>query len=125
MRENGRPTVLVVEDDRLVRETMADVLRDAGFATCEAGCADDALRALAEHPVDAVVTDIDMPGEIDGIGLARRMGELWPEIGVLVISGGKRALLPPAARFLAKPFTAGRLLAALAEVFTAAVFATS
>jgi two-component system, response regulator PdtaR len=119
MEQNRRsPHILVVEDDPLVREMIVDILREAGFAAHEAGCADEALRDLAEQPgISAVVTDIDMPGTLDGIELSWRIEELWPRIGVIVISGGTRAAqLPRAAQFLAKPFTAGRLLSSLTDL---------
>jgi DNA-binding NtrC family response regulator len=118
MGQDHRTKVLVVEDDTLVRDVIVDILLEAGFEALEAGCANEGLHALAGHPIDAVITDIDMPGELDGMGLARRIGELWPRIGVIVISGGcgRAAPLPRAALFLAKPFTASRLLHALAEL---------
>jgi two-component system, response regulator PdtaR len=113
------PHVLVVDDDPLVRNLIVCILAQSGFDAFEAGCADEALRDIEQCPrIDAVVTDIDMPGELDGIGLARRIGELWPEIGVIVTSGGSRSTssLPRAVRFLAKPFTASRLLRSIAEL---------
>jgi len=119
--------ILVVEDEPLVRDMIVDVLLEAGFDTHEAGCAEQALRGLAQQPIDAVITDIDMPGELDGIDLARRINELWPGIGVIVTSGGSRpaASLPRMARFLAKPFTAGRLLHAITELIDARLCAAS
>jgi DNA-binding NtrC family response regulator len=110
--------ILVVEDDTLVREMIVDILIEAGFAAHQAGSADEALRDLEQQPgIAAVVTDIDMPGALDGIELTWRIEELWPKIGVIVISGGGgTAALPQAARFLAKPFTAGRLLRSLVEL---------
>jgi two-component system, response regulator PdtaR len=110
--------ILVVEDDALVREMIVDILLEAGFAAHQAGSADEALRDLEEKPgIAAVVTDIDMPGALDGIELTWRIEELWPKIGVIVISGGHgAAALPHAARFLAKPFTAGGLLRSLVEL---------
>jgi DNA-binding NtrC family response regulator len=125
--EDTRATVLVVEDDIFVREMIVDVLLGAGFAVHEAGCAKDALLGFAEHSVDAVITDIDMPGELDGIGLARRIGELKPQVGIIVISGGHRSgqALPNLAQFIAKPFTAARLLQSLANLFDGGLYAAS
>lgn len=115
--------VLVVEDDALVREVSADILADAGFRTSEATCAAEAL-ALLQNPefageIDAIVTDVDMPGELDGIGLAARVREGWPRIGVVITSGvprGTTAALRQPALFLAKPFRADRLIAAVESV---------
>jgi two-component system, response regulator PdtaR len=122
-----RATVLVVEDDIFVREMIVDVLLEAGFAVHEAGCAKEALLGFAKHPVDAVITDIDMPGELDGIGLARRIGELKPQVGIIVISGGHRSgqALPSLVRFLAKPFTAARLLQSVADLTDDPLYAAS
>jgi two-component system, response regulator PdtaR len=120
-------SILVVEDDPLVRDMIVDVLLEAGFGVHEAGCVEEALRGLAQHPIDAVITDIDMPGELDGIDLARRINEFWPGIDVIVTSGGSRpaASLPRFARFLAKPFTAGRLLHAITGLIDARLCAAS
>jgi CheY-like chemotaxis protein len=66
------PSVLVVEDEALVRMTLVDVLDDAGFNVIEAIHADDALQALRSAPgIQAVVTDVEMPrGSINGFELA-------------------------------------------------------
>jgi two-component system, response regulator PdtaR len=116
MKAHRPATVLVVEDDPLVRSMMVDVLLEAGFDTCEAGCAKEALDVFAEHRIDAVVTDVDMPGEVDGIALARRIGELWPAVGVIVASGRPPRALPPGAWFIAKPFAARHLLQCVADL---------
>jgi two-component system, response regulator PdtaR len=125
MRQDRRATVLVIEDDTLVRDMIVDILRDAGFGAVEAGCASEGLRALAEHPIDAVITDVDMPGELDGMGLALRIGEFWPKIGVIVTSGRLAGPLPPQTQFLAKPFTAERLLRSVADLIDERLFAAS
>ncbi len=125
MQPDRRANILVVEDDPLVREMIVDILLDAGLEPLEAGCAAEGLRALAHHPIDAVITDIDMPGELDGIELARRIGELWPEIGVIVISGGCGMPAPSPARFLAKPFTPARLLKSVACLIEDRLYAAS
>jgi DNA-binding NtrC family response regulator len=126
MRQDRRANVLIVEDDTLVRDMIVDILLDAGFGTLQAGCANEGLRALTEHPIDAVITDIDMPGELDGMGLARRIGELWPKIGVIIMSGRPAGPLPPPdTQFLAKPFTAERLLRSVADLIGERLFAAS
>src|SRR3984893_8424442 len=63
--------VLIVEDEHLVRVTSADLLAEAGFEVLEAANADEALRILEATPVVRVVfTDVEMPGSLDGLGLA-------------------------------------------------------
>jgi CheY-like chemotaxis protein len=103
-----RMTVLVVEDETLVRMFMADFLDEAGFKVFEAVNADEALTVLEARPdVQAVVTDIEMPGSMNGIELAHEIRHRWPGIGVIVTSGRQRPGLndlPEGVPFLAKPY---------------------
>jgi len=107
-------SVLVVEDDALVRMHGMDILEDAGFNVLEASNADDALVILTGGAeVHLLLSDVDMPGSIDGVGLARVVHERWPEVHLLLTSGHHRladADLPPAGRFIRKPWTADGLL---------------
>jgi CheY-like chemotaxis protein len=75
-------TVLVVEDEGLLRLTITESLRDAGFAVTEASNGDDALTVLnRDDSVAPVISDIEVPGSIDGLGLAgwlrREMPTSW------------------------------------------------
>jgi CheY-like chemotaxis protein len=120
--QSTTPTgVLVVEDDFLVRLTAVDVLEDAGFRVYEADGADRALRTLEEQrDIGAVFTDIDMPGSMDGLELARRVGRHWPDVRVIVTSGGARAArleLPAGGVFIAKPYSASRIVSRLRAMF--------
>ncbi len=118
--------VLIVEDEWSVREMLADVLDEAGFVTRAAICATEAWRRLPQEPdIDVVITDIEMPGPLDGMDLARLLAAQRPEIGVLIVSGGRPRLLPPGALFLAKPFTPAEVLRALGELAQAAPFHAS
>lgn len=71
--------LLVVEDDGLIRMDLVDTLQDAGYPVLEAVNADEAWAILLETDVSALVTDIDMPGSMDGLELARRVCERWPD----------------------------------------------
>jgi two-component system, response regulator PdtaR len=117
IRQFDADRVLVVEDEALVRDLIIDMLDDAGFATIAACCAQEALQQLQSGPgIAAIVTDVDMPGEFDGIGLATRVSERWPWIGIIVTSGAHRGAalgLRRPALFLPKPFRADRLVAAV------------
>jgi len=101
-------SVLVVEDDPLLRLAAVSALEDAGLEVLEAACADDALALLLDRDgVDVLFTDVDMPGGMDGMQLATMVGFRWPSTRLLVTSGG----LPPAERgygrlgdFLPKPY---------------------
>jgi CheY-like chemotaxis protein len=72
-------TILVVEDELLIRLMLVDALRDAGFEVVEASNADDALATLESQPaIDLVFTDVRMPGTMDGVGLMKLLRETRP-----------------------------------------------
>lgn len=79
--------VLVVEDEALVRWVLTEHLRDAGLAVVEASDATEALRAVDRTPIDVVVTDVRMPGDIDGLELARSLRVSRPDLPVILTSG--------------------------------------
>jgi signal transduction histidine kinase len=83
----GEATVLLVDDNEAVRATTAAYLRDGGLAVLEAADAAGALRLLESGAVEAVVSDIAMPGEMDGMGLADAIRAGWPALPVLLVSG--------------------------------------
>ena len=82
-------TILVVDDDALIRLTLSDFLQDQGFKVLEASTGDEALAIMAAPGffVDLVLTDVMMPGLTDGFALAKWIGENQPEIPVIVTSG--------------------------------------
>jgi CheY-like chemotaxis protein len=102
------PTVLVVEDEALVRMVAVAMLTDDGFAVIEAFNADEALEILATQADDIhlLFTDVQMPGSMNGWGLIERVRRQWPWIGFLVTSGNKHpeGKLPAGCRFVAKPY---------------------
>jgi two-component system, response regulator PdtaR len=107
-------TILVVEDEPLVRLVGTLLLADAGFNVIEACNAEEALRVLeAGSDVRIVFTDVEMPGALDGFGLARCVHERWPSIGVIVTSGRCE---PPRQKtglnelFVAKPYASSTLM---------------
>ena len=106
-------SVLVVEDEALVRLLAVDMLEDMGLKTVEAGDADEALFQLAAHPdVDVLFTDVNMPGGMDGVELARRVHKVRPEAGIIVTSGKQYvdlAALPDRGVFLPKPYSRAQL----------------
>jgi DNA-binding response OmpR family regulator len=81
------PAVLVVEDEILVRVTVAGYLREAGYKVFEAVDAAEARDVFTSEAVDVVFTDVQMPGAMDGLRLARWVREHHPETEVLVTSG--------------------------------------
>lgn len=113
-------TVLIVEDEALIRFAMADALEDAGYVVLEAASALEAIGKLGQHEeIDLIVTDVDMPGGLSGIDLARMVAECAPRIRIIVSSArGPRDLegLPDVAHRLAKPCSAANLLATVGNV---------
>ncbi|WP_332768887.1 ATP-binding protein [Phenylobacterium sp.] len=85
--ENPQARVLVVEDDEEVRATTGAYLRESGLTVREARDAAEALEVLQQEPFDAVVSDIVMPGSMDGAALARVILRRWPSLPVLLVSG--------------------------------------
>jgi two-component system, response regulator PdtaR len=128
---NRHDIVLVVEDEPFTRWMAADVLSSAGFVVLEAGSAGEALPILeARDDVRVVFTDVEMPGPIDGLELARRIGERWPSMGVVVTSGrpSYKKKVPETRTFLAKPYTGGALVRQIEDITienAAATFALS
>lgn len=99
-------TVLVVEDEVFIRIDISDYLREEGFDVLEAADARQALTLLkARGSVDLVFTDVQMPGEMDGIGLARFLAANYPTIKIVVTSGHVRAHeIPKFGPFVDKPY---------------------
>jgi CheY-like chemotaxis protein len=106
------PTVLVVEDEFLIRMLVADELRSLGFAVIEAGSADEAFPILlSDAPVHVLFTDVRMPGYMDGVELARRARSARPAIKVIMTSGhGPDVPRGAADAYLAKPFDVGEVI---------------
>jgi CheY-like chemotaxis protein len=117
---SSRPAVLVVEDEALVRFLAVDIFEEAGFEVIEASNGEEGLRMLEGRPdVRALVTDVDMPGKIDGFHLARLTHERHPGIAVLVVSGRRwpeEADLPPGAKFMGKPYQNSAVVRAVHEL---------
>jgi len=82
------PTVLVVDDEVLVRIVIAEYLRDCGYRVLEAGSADDAIAVLGSKlKVDIVFADLELPGPSSGLELARWVRRRHPDVRVIVTSG--------------------------------------
>jgi two-component system, response regulator PdtaR len=82
------PTILVVEDNALVRLVAVEFLEDSGFKVVEADSADGAIDLLTcNGPIDAVFSDVQMPGTMDGVELAHWISREMPDVKVLLTSG--------------------------------------
>jgi two-component system, response regulator PdtaR len=119
----NRPVVRLVEDEPLVRLTQVDILREAEFWVLEAQDADEAFEILKSRPeINVVLTDVDMPGSIDGFEFARLVRQGWPEVAVLVISGKTSpgpGDLPQGTHFLHKPVRSATLTEVVQQIIPA------
>jgi CheY-like chemotaxis protein len=112
-RADIRRGILLVEDEVLVRMMIADAFRDAGYTVIEAANAHEALEVLRHNSIDvrAILSDIRMPGRIDGVGLARTVRSHYPAIRVVLTSGHLAALdWADHDGFFAKPYDADALV---------------
>jgi two-component system, response regulator PdtaR len=116
------PTILVVDDDVLVRTVVAAYLREFGFNVVEAGRADEAIRVLqAGVPIDLVFSDVNMPGDMDGFGLAAWLHQEHPDIKVMLTTGAHAVVqrageVVTRGEVLAKPYKYDVLLLRLREM---------
>lgn len=105
---SDRPSILIVDDEEVVRRSYSRVLSGAHCHTESAVNGDEALRALARAPFDVVLLDLRMPGQ-DGITVLKAIKQRWPESEVVVITGypsvetAKEAVRLGACEYLAKP----------------------
>jgi DNA-binding NtrC family response regulator len=106
--------VLVVEDEPLIRMSAADAISERGIMAWEASDAGEALHVLEQHPrIGLVFTDVDMPGEMDGLGLAHAVSVRRPDVTLIVTSGAVTVAddeLPDCGTFLPKPYPTKRLV---------------
>jgi CheY-like chemotaxis protein len=119
----SRETILVVEDDPLLRMAAVDFVEEAGFEVVEAANADEAV-AILENRTDirVVFTDIDMPGSMNGLKLAAAVRDRWPPIDIVIVSGHVRpteADLPPRSLFFSKPYDEAKVAAVLQRLVAA------
>ena len=111
--DEARVCVLVVEDEILIRLMMSDGLRDEGYQVIEAASADEALIILETVIPDILVTDVRMPGSIDGLGLLKVVKETLATLPVILTSGHldpAEALAAGATQFVQKPYSAEALV---------------
>jgi two-component system, response regulator PdtaR len=111
---NGKAAILVVEDETLIRLWVADLFEENGFTVLEAENANAALKTLEARPdVKLLFTDVQMPGSLNGMELAREVHARWPHVLLVITSGRERPTrdeIPDDGRFVAKPYSAEELL---------------
>jgi CheY-like chemotaxis protein len=109
------PVLLVVEDEVLIRISVSDFLRNAGFTIVEAGSAREALALLKmRSDVALVMTDIHMSGAMEGVELIREIRKSYPSIKVITASAYRST--EPVEATITKPYSLDRLLAVIKSV---------
>jgi CheY-like chemotaxis protein len=114
------PVVLVVEDEEMVRENAAEMLRADGYEVIDAPNAAAALQVLEARPdVWVLFTDMNMPGRLDGLELAREVHDRWPNV-LFLITSGREVLrdteIPDHGQFLSKPYRLAALSRQVCEL---------
>lgn len=122
----SRSTVVIVEDEPLVRLTATSLFEDAGITVVEFADGDAAIDYVRDHKGDvaAIFTDVYLPGETSGLELAGIVSEVCPDIAVLVTSGSHARLpshLGPQVRYVPKPWHPNDVLNTVRAAVTAAV----
>ena len=101
-------SVLVVEDEALIRMDIVDYLEREGFEVYEAAHSAAAIKILESNPsISVIFTDIDMPGSMDGLKLAAAVRDRWPPVKIVVTSGHKTVEvtdMPDGSLFFSKPY---------------------
>ncbi|WP_081852096.1 response regulator [Pseudorhizobium marinum] len=118
----GTP-VLVVEDEAIILINISDELTALGFHVYEASNARAAMDQLLLHPdIKVLFTDIDMPGDMDGLLLAKIVRGRWPPIKIIITSGKHcftSGELPMVGRFIPKPYDPSSVVSAIDELLAA------
>ena len=118
--DNRRISVLVVEDETIIRMCIVDELEDAGFEVFQASNAAQAIEVLiANSSIEVMFTDVDMPGGVDGLKLAASVRDRWPPIKIVVTSGHRKVdvnALPVEACFVAKPYDPTAVIRSIREM---------
>jgi CheY-like chemotaxis protein len=113
-------TILVVEDEAIIRMGTAQILQDAGYTVVEAQNADIAIQILENRKdIRVVFTDIKMPGSLCGLRLAHAIRNRWPPIHLIVASGLNAPTekeFPRMGRFIRKPYAPKHVLKALDDL---------
>ncbi len=110
----AQPSILVLEDDEIIRALMVDVLEDFGALVTSFPSADEGMIYLerGDDPVDLIVSDIQMPGLLNGFDLSKVVAHRWPTVQVVLTSGNTHlaAQLSSSVRFLPKPWSTQHLI---------------
>jgi len=112
-------SILVAEDESLLRMMATDMFEEAGFKVAEASSGEAAVSLLKGAPISALFTDVELLGTMDGLQLAWIVHERDPDAAILIVSGRQLPAkddLPPGAIFLSKPYDLKRVLSSLQQL---------
>lgn len=116
-------TILVVEDEPIIRLMLTEALQDEGYRVLAAASVLEAVGHIAKHAeIDGVVTDVDLPGGLSGLDLLELFSRCRPDAARIVVSGRgdlKQAAMPATCRIFAKPYSLGDVIAELDTQITA------
>nr|WP_314262510.1 response regulator [uncultured Devosia sp.] len=118
---SGSPyVILVVEDEIIIRMDMCDYLESVGYEVLECANADEAIYLFESgQKIDLLITDIDMPGSIDGLRLAAAVADRWPPVRIILLSGRlhvSEAERPAGSHFIGKPASHWSLDRSVADI---------
>ena len=112
--------VLVVEDEMMLRMRVVDMVEDAGYIPVEAVDADEAMSILrSRSDIVLMLTDVQMPGSMNGLELAHAVREQWPPIKIILASGQLKLSdsdIPQHSRFFGKPLQSDEIIAEMREM---------
>jgi CheY-like chemotaxis protein len=118
--KNPPVSVLVVEDEPLIRMYIVSEIEEVGFKVYEAGNADEAIVLLERHnEIRLIFTDVHMPGSMDGVKLAHYVRGRWPPVKIIVTSGHARVAaedIPSGSVFVRKPYRPQQVTSKLLEM---------
>lgn len=120
-----KPTLLIVEDEILIRLVAADFLRTKGYRILEASNAAEALSIFAAgEPIELVFSDIDMPGKMNGGALAQWIQKYFPDVKIILTSGDsasaeESSIVAECGPFLKKPYSHETLLVQIKRLLAA------
>ncbi|MDA9408526.1 response regulator transcription factor [Bradyrhizobium sp. CCBAU 45384] len=111
-------SVLLIEDDPLIREFVVEALREAGYHVIHASNGEEALAWCKRRVADVLVTDVTLPGQIDGWQIAERYREQDPELPVIYATGFSPTTPRPVpgSRIVKKPFNPEELVRTIREI---------
>lgn len=113
-----QPRVLFVEDEELIRMILTETMIEAGLEVTEAANGEEAMQLLGQRRFDLLLTDVHMPGRLNGVDIARQVRALWPEVPVVFVTGRPDTLRAfgtpgPRDRSVLKPYKPSDVLTAI------------